>query len=86
MGCTLIYDLKLQFIFINFSVYSLDYYSMSLFLLYSIKCNNNIPYHCQQYNPLHSSIRCTPLNQIASTHSPEVLKEVCVCVYVFIGL
>ena len=42
MACTLIYDLKLQlFIFVNFSVYSFEYYFISLFLLYSIKFNNN---------------------------------------------
>ena len=33
MGCTLIYDLKVQFIFVNFSVYSFEYYFMTLFLI-----------------------------------------------------
>ena len=32
-GFTIIYDLKLQFIFPNFSVYYFEYYSMSLFLI-----------------------------------------------------
>ena len=33
MGCSLIYDLKLQFIFLNFSVFSLEYYFIALFLI-----------------------------------------------------
>ena len=33
MGCTLIYDLKLQLIVVNFSVYSFEYYFMSHFLI-----------------------------------------------------
>ena len=41
MGCTLIYDLKLQLMFANFSVYSFEYYFMSFFLIISIKINNN---------------------------------------------
>ena len=43
--CALIYDLKLQLIFVNFSVYSFEYYFMPLFLIILkiilIKCNNN---------------------------------------------
>ena len=34
MGCTLIYDFKLQFIPVNFSVYSFEYYSMLLYFYF----------------------------------------------------
>ena len=41
MGCTLIYDSKLQFIFVNFSVYYFEYY----FTLFYFYVNNNNIYN-----------------------------------------
>ena len=44
MGCTLIYDLKLQFNFVNFSLSIIlcYYYYFIFFLLYVVEFNNNI--------------------------------------------
>ena len=47
IGCTLIYDLKLQFIVVNYSIYSFEYYStlpyfyFSYYTQYNLNDNNN---------------------------------------------